>query len=151
MASVIVVRMVHVGFASELVIHIATLFMTDSIFACLFLAGRLIQLSLVGVRSFFRGSDWRWNVFETVLAVTSITELLWIAAISFTGESASPLMQTVRLGRVAKIVLAMRVHIFMDGGDFEATRQMAPRLIVFLSLSSQSAKLISGPCALRVW
>jgi hypothetical protein len=122
-------------------------------FTIIFFFERIIKLYVFGLYLYAFGKERYWNWFETLMVVTSLTELV---AMFFGASSAlsSELVRLVRLCRIAKILRVLRLRMFkelvlMVSGILGGTRTLfwsfviigIPMYIIALGLRETAGRL----------
>jgi len=85
----------------------------DSIFAVIFIAERVYKLRETGCFEYSFGPNWRWNMFETLLAVMAVVELYLDLGEVRVGIPTS-VVRFVRLFRIVKIFRILRLEFFRE-------------------------------------
>eukprot|EP00927_Polykrikos_kofoidii_P059188 TRINITY_DN5427_c0_g1_i5.p1 TRINITY_DN5427_c0_g1~~TRINITY_DN5427_c0_g1_i5.p1 ORF type:complete len:484 (-),score=75.51 TRINITY_DN5427_c0_g1_i5:80-1477(-) len=112
MSVIIIANMVYVGVSSDLE-NVKWLFTVEICFTIIFFFERIMKLYVFGLYLYAFGKERYWNWFETLMVITSVSELV---AMFFGASTAlsSELFRLIRLCRIAKIVRVLRLRIFKE-------------------------------------
>eukprot|EP00928_Gymnodinium_smaydae_P089821 TRINITY_DN73720_c0_g1_i1.p1 TRINITY_DN73720_c0_g1~~TRINITY_DN73720_c0_g1_i1.p1 ORF type:complete len:655 (-),score=112.64 TRINITY_DN73720_c0_g1_i1:64-2028(-) len=89
-------------------------FVVDAAFAAIFSLEVLLNFALFGLRAYFCGPDCGWNIFELVLVVLAVVEvILTLISAQFLGAGYS-ILRTLRLLRITRIIRVCRLEMFCD-------------------------------------
>eukprot|EP00928_Gymnodinium_smaydae_P047453 TRINITY_DN31674_c0_g1_i1.p1 TRINITY_DN31674_c0_g1~~TRINITY_DN31674_c0_g1_i1.p1 ORF type:complete len:570 (-),score=60.40 TRINITY_DN31674_c0_g1_i1:213-1922(-) len=83
----------------------------DILFAIVYSIELILKLSISGIRSFYFGQDWAWNVFDTcvlVLAILDIISTSGSSVINFT------FLRLARIFRLTRLVRLFRAPFFKE-------------------------------------
>jgi len=89
----------------------------DAIFTLIFLGEILVKWYLRGVRPFFFGSDWKWNLFDVFIVMLGIVDIALTLFFTVRGKvntSSFLALRLVRLLRLARLARALRVTLFRE-------------------------------------
>eukprot|EP00927_Polykrikos_kofoidii_P021100 TRINITY_DN20098_c0_g2_i1.p1 TRINITY_DN20098_c0_g2~~TRINITY_DN20098_c0_g2_i1.p1 ORF type:complete len:608 (-),score=78.06 TRINITY_DN20098_c0_g2_i1:164-1957(-) len=114
MAIVIVMNMFYVGVCSELTENNPFVVAGDITFAALFVIERILKLYILGLRRYFFGVERGWNIFETVLSVVGVAEVVFSKMGASIGDAPTPLLRLIRLSRIAKMIRLLRLEFVKE-------------------------------------
>mmetsp|Transcript_39130 Transcript_39130/g.92050 ORF Transcript_39130/g.92050 Transcript_39130/m.92050 type:complete len:764 (+) Transcript_39130:129-2420(+) len=89
----------------------------DSVFTGLFALEIFIKLGLRGWRGYFKGKDWKWNIFDIVIVLLGVTDIGLTLLFSISGEvntSSFLALRMIRLLRLARLARVYRVSLFRE-------------------------------------
>jgi len=118
MAFVILLNAICIGVSADVARDHAGWIYLEIFFAICFVSERAFRFFTVGCRTYFFGSDWKWNVVETSLLFLSLIEVaMGLSTMGRTDgkdEVSFSLIRVVRLARIAKIIRVLRLEVFKD-------------------------------------
>lgn len=95
--------------------------LVDIVMCCFFVAELALRLLADGLRKHFRGKDWRGNLFNLVLIVIDITDMVLahsqVMSDSDAHNSGMPsasMARSVRLMRITRVLRALKFSVFSD-------------------------------------
>jgi len=93
----------------------------DAGFAFIFATELVVKLRLLGIRDYFFGTDSRWNVFEAVLVMLALVELVAAFVKPAGGEGGTgggttnlSLFRILRLTRITRLLRMCRFEVFSE-------------------------------------
>lgn len=119
MGFVILLNCTTIGLSSELRQNWVGWIVVDSVFAGIFTLELIWKFVALGVRGYFVGIEWRWNIFEFVLVAMAWMEVASALSAAEERERNSPtskssLFRMLRLMRLAKLLRILRLQMFCD-------------------------------------
>lgn len=118
MALVIILNTVTIGLSTDIAPDWSGWFVIDAIFAAIFLVEMLAKVCRKnGIRLYFLGSGWRWNIFEFALVILAVLEVA--TGLESQGSEADTsssifVFRLFRLARIARILRMSRLSVFSD-------------------------------------
>lgn len=116
-AAVIILNTVTIGLSTDLQPHWRGWFFLDTIFAGIFFMEMLAKMKS-GLRKYFMGPSGRWNIFEFLLVLFAVLEIVtgWGSNTSEGNSSTGSMVvfRVFRLARIARILRMSRLTVFSD-------------------------------------
>jgi len=113
MPAVILVNALTIGLSADIGRGAKFWTVVDAIFALIYSLEVIWRLRELGFRLYMCGSDWTWNIFETLLAALAWLEVA-SGLLTDANNSKTSLFRVLRLVRITKILRVARLHIFCD-------------------------------------
>jgi len=117
--------------------------LVDGAFTAFFLLELLFKLYIMGPKKFYTGIAWKWNVFDSVLVLNSLVDIVIMNAVfdSTAREGKGPqykIALLIRLSRLVRLMRLLRFEMFSDlramvSGVFAAMRMLFWAMFMFLA------------------
>eukprot|EP00928_Gymnodinium_smaydae_P030393 TRINITY_DN22628_c0_g1_i1.p1 TRINITY_DN22628_c0_g1~~TRINITY_DN22628_c0_g1_i1.p1 ORF type:complete len:425 (-),score=53.70 TRINITY_DN22628_c0_g1_i1:500-1774(-) len=119
MGLITVINIITIGVSTDFMAGARGWLILDTFFAICYTAEMGVKLHLLGVKTYFRGSEYAWNILEAVLVLFALIELIITVVPLFTansgeggGSSKMSLVRVVRLTRIVRLVRVCRIEAF---------------------------------------
>lgn len=113
MGGVIVLNTITIGISCDVAKDWSGWLIADAVFAGIFFLELLAKLRIMGLRTFLLGCDRLWHLFEVLLLVLSIFELL-LGALERMGSADWSVFRIARLMRITRLIRVCRMEVFCD-------------------------------------
>jgi hypothetical protein len=118
-ATVILINAVVIGVSSDIAIDSPGWQVLEVAFTAFFTGEVMYKLKKMGLRNFFTGSDWHWNIFDFAVVSIALVDLGITAVVTIStpdgggsGLGGFAIIKMARLGRLARLVRLLRFRLF---------------------------------------
>lgn len=109
----------------------------EAVFTIVFITELFVKFFAVGLREYVIGTDWHWNIFDSLVVIAAVVDFLNHAIRGGTSSGNLAMLRIVRLVRLMRLLKLLRLKIFkelklMIMGVFFGLRTLGWALILFL-------------------